>query len=186
MVRRVKVPCPSFLCAMGMNQFVEKNLSAPRGAVCWISFRKTSPWNISIQVPSLRISISSGVEFGSASVPEVACCSSKSIRELGCPFIVGWSADPMPGMFSMDSPVWVCPGELGLDPSWARDERVRVMTVTKYSIAFSTDHSILRSYELPDDSSTQFRELDKSRSRLFGYMRNGTTTGGLLEEISRL
>jgi len=34
------------------------------------------------------------------------------------------------------------------------------MTVTKYSIAFSTDHSILHSL---NDSSTQFRELDKQQ-----------------------
>lgn len=36
--------------------------------------RDASPWNMNVQLPFVVMSISKGVEFGSASVPAVTCC----------------------------------------------------------------------------------------------------------------
>ena len=57
---------------MGINQFVEKNLSPPRGLDCCVSSANAFPWNINIQLPFMAISIGAGIEFGSALVPDVA------------------------------------------------------------------------------------------------------------------
>src|SRR5215469_3309783 len=66
-----------------MNQFVEKNLSAPRGPLCCVSLINASPWNMNIQPPFCHISISKGVELGCASVPDVVWSSSMSMKERG-------------------------------------------------------------------------------------------------------
>ena len=56
---------------MGMNQFVEKNLSPPRGLDCCSSRTKTLAWNMSIHAPFLVMSMGAGVDTGSALVPDV-------------------------------------------------------------------------------------------------------------------
>src|SRR5579863_5972551 len=72
MPRRVSVPGPSERWAMGMSQLVEKNLPAPRGPDCWMSLMKAAPWNMSDQEPRRDISMSCGVESGSALVPALS------------------------------------------------------------------------------------------------------------------
>ena len=75
MARRVRRPGPRSRCAMGMNQLVEKNLSWPRGPLCWVSTTKALAWNISIHLPRMVMSMGTGVEFGSTLVPDVVWLS---------------------------------------------------------------------------------------------------------------
>lgn len=70
--RTVTTPRPALRCAIPMNQLVEKNLSAPRALLCCWSTTNTFAWNISIHAPCVVISMGTGVEMGSALVPEPA------------------------------------------------------------------------------------------------------------------
>src|SRR5450755_1513519 len=97
---------------MGMNQFVEKNLSLPRVLDCCSSSTKTFAWNISIHAPFSVMSMGRGVEFGSVLVPEEPWYSISWMKSRGCMSIDpsrfccsdGWSAGTghpgidMPGM----------------------------------------------------------------------------------------
>src|SRR5450432_185768 len=107
MVRSVSAPRPSFRCAMGMIQLVEKNLSHPRGPVCCTSATKASPWNMNVHEPFCFISIALLTDKGCASVPAVECCSIRSISDTGCMGIDGPPTWLIPGI---SIPVWVsCP-----------------------------------------------------------------------------
>jgi len=58
---------------------------------------------MSVQLPLVVMSISVGVELGSASVPDVVCCNLDSMSDFGCMFIfsveVLWvSISGMPGI----------------------------------------------------------------------------------------
>src|SRR5450432_2589069 len=107
------------------------------------------------------MSISKGVEFGSASVPEVACCSSNSIKELSCMFIFGPGPGAIPGMSAIFPP---CAGSgvsiLGT-LSWASNDRFRVMTTTKHSKAFCTDPPPWRQW-FTNDSANRVARLVNS------------------------
>ena len=67
-----------------MNQFVEKSLSPPRGLDCCVSRMNPLAWNISIQFPFIAISMGTGVEFGSALVPELAWPMIACVNVFGC------------------------------------------------------------------------------------------------------
>src|SRR5271165_3921920 len=52
-----------------------------------MSLTNTFAWNISIQSPRIVISIGTGVELGSALVPEVSCSSTSSRNDVALPLI---------------------------------------------------------------------------------------------------
>lgn len=55
-----------------------------------MSLTNAAAWNISIHSPRMLISIGMGVEFGSALVPDVACCSIASTNDVGsAPIVIG-------------------------------------------------------------------------------------------------
>jgi hypothetical protein len=53
-----------------------------------MSLRNATPWNMNVQLPFVVMNISKGVEFGSASVPAVACFCRSSMREWDSMLIV--------------------------------------------------------------------------------------------------
>jgi hypothetical protein len=88
MERTEKVPPARGWVASAMNQFMEANLSCPRGPVCWMSVRKATPWSMRVQRwASGTWSMAMGEAAGLKLVPEAAMGSA-----------VSWD---MPGMFSI-------------------------------------------------------------------------------------
>jgi hypothetical protein len=92
---------------------VEKSLSPPRvgpvgleAACCWVSAMKALPWSMSIHPLWLLMSMETGVDGGSALVPEVVWLSSDSMRVvggfimLGCIMLLGMFM-VMPGASGM-------------------------------------------------------------------------------------
>ncbi len=98
MARAVNTPGPACLCAMGMNQLVEKNLSPPRAPLCCSSRTKTVEWNIRLHAPACIIHMGVGVELGCASVPEEACRVISWVNVSGRMFMAVLFSMAMPGI----------------------------------------------------------------------------------------
>ena len=110
---------------MPMNQFVEKNLSPPRGLDCCSSSTKTLAWNINVHLPFFVMSIGAGVESGSALVPDPAwrtiscgkvsgCMVIKSVPPMSIPCICMPSIPGMPCMSSSFLPLCCAPANAGI------------------------------------------------------------------------
>src|SRR5580700_1049354 len=61
---------PTLCSADAMNQFVEYNLSPPRGPDCWMSDTNPTPMNMALQSPYWVIIMGAGYDAGFADVPE--------------------------------------------------------------------------------------------------------------------
>jgi hypothetical protein len=87
MERTENVPPASGCEAWPMNQFIDANLSAPRGPVCWISETNATPWSISVQRPALRWTMSMGDASGFMLVPDACIGSAFDIPGMFMPAI---------------------------------------------------------------------------------------------------
>src|ERR1700733_1016768 len=79
-----------------------------------MSFKKSSPWNISFHDPLVAIIIASGVDTGSLSCPEVACICSSLTNERRSMFMAGCAIPGMPGIPGMSCVD--CAGGRGSEP----------------------------------------------------------------------